>query len=449
MPRRLLSRTMSIDEYNLVASLNPDAHHIIPSCAGRMPLPLRAVRMSVQAKVSLASGQAAAFAFPAVYTAIGDLFTPIAASCVTGAVGSDQSATVPTDFTFPMKISSVVPTQSVASTSFPQFFYGCGTVLVDVIKEPLAADPSFIWTGAGSCRGSVQSDINDVALSATYAHESVAKLQSPLGDMIFTSLGNELPRARDRGVYFYGNLPPFVDRWGRQMPGRLAEPTVPGNNWSKRFTGGAYNGIETPCLSITNSATSSISVLITISRNFFVVPTEQYLASTMSELVKETDQKINPQILLNASIGAAGNTIDDAHTKALRSLHILHALRSSYTARSIDVSWNMIGKSARGESALPPDPPKPVDGTNEVPHSFVSGDDVEDQSMLNKIYQATRNYLSGAISQQDARKMISRAVSMLSQYALNSASARTILGGAQQANLVGWHPDGGRVFHPI
>lgn len=239
-----------------------------------------------------------------------------------GAAASDQSNTAITAIDFPMAISDVIPSYAADSASYPTYIPANGSVHIEAVKSSmLDEDPTFLWTGAGSCGASIQYKTGDSfdTTDTSFAGNNVL-IQSVLGATTLTSLGSELAKARQRGKFFYGSLPPFMSKKGNFFPcypKKASETGVSGLKWG---VAGSYvtpsnaGGVEVPICSVLNSSsTNSLKLVITICRNIFVHPSEQYLAAVAPKTVPESPYQLDQTILLRSSIGHAGQTPEEAH----------------------------------------------------------------------------------------------------------------------------------------
>ncbi len=416
-----------VDAYNTMAALNPDATHMIPSCYGRAKLPLVPVRLTSQTTITVAASQNCAIAFPPCFVSGGSNFTPTAAGYVNGAIGSDQSAAAVTQIDFPVALSSVVPTAFADSATYPAYMVGTGSVHVETIKgSMLDEDPSFLWTGAASSKGYQQISLTG-AIDPTTANadQNMPAIQSVLGSYTLNSLGNELPKARERGRCFYGSLPPLLNRKGIFTPLWFRSAASIGADGTKWGTGSCFTqptstpGLEVPILSITNSSsTNALKVVLTISRNFFVVPSEQFLASSTAILQPESESRIQNELLVIGSIGAAGPTIDEAHSKALLQAKSVHPMvKTTWVAPSVDMSVLMTQSVAKGPSAQPA--PLNSDMLNVV-KDWVRG----------MFHNVMDDFTQITVTRDD----VSRLAGLARDYALNYAQQR-LIGQGQGPNL--------------
>lgn len=323
------------------------------------------VHLIAQTTITVPANQNTSMAFPCTFVHT-DKQTPIAMGYVTGAVGSDQSATSITQLNFTTKISDIVPSIDSGNQSC-QVIPGPGSVSVESIKSSqLDMDPSWLYLTPGTTHAFAQAQLygNHPAGTQPAMCLNQCSYQTHYGSYVLNSLGNELPMARTPGPKFYGMLPQFVDARGNTAPYWMQDPVqalgATGLKWGQDpgfvINNGSGN-VTVPVLSVTNQSANQIKLVVTVRRQYFVIPNEMYMAHSTMSANQEVQWRFPPQIIQLASQGATGNTIKEAQMTAIdnaRYAHPAHQIEDH--ERQVSIIKAASTNSATGQAARASEP---------------------------------------------------------------------------------------------
>jgi hypothetical protein len=108
--------------------------------------------------------------------------------------------------------------------------------------------------------------------------------------------------------------------------------------------------VGVPILTIQNSSSANaISIVLSVTRNVYVVPNEQFLATSTAPLQPESEFRLQPEVMLYASIGSVGQTMSEAKQNAIaqaRTLHPMH--RKPGDAPMVDLSFAKASQHVTG-----------------------------------------------------------------------------------------------------
>jgi hypothetical protein len=296
------------DEYQKYAAANPGKAMLMPTYFGRLPLRLLPVKLYTQATISVPAGQTLSVVANPWYST-NSTNLPIAAGYVVGTTGSNQGSTVASLIAYPTQPAQVVPSDTTS------YMIGAGEIQTETYRSSTLDEwPLISSTAASNVHGYLQYHIdqttpgaNEYVFTGNFAH-----IQSVLGAIDATSLGNELPAApKENAKHAVLICPPTVSGTGCWQMGSTTG--VGSSTWATLVN---YE-LTNPTMTITNVAANAITVVVRCTRWFYVAPSEAFLANTNIPTLPESPFQLPRAVLTYGSTFGSANSMDLASIKAV------------------------------------------------------------------------------------------------------------------------------------